>query len=258
MEQIESNTQISLSNQSTTTLSLSNRQRDAVEFLKLYAPIKQNFYCTQGKERIFVGTAPKLSEVSEQYGYKTAIAWLKTQIGDLNNQLGYKYKMDIQQIDDCSSLILERHSGLKVTELMYFFRSMKAGDYGEYYGTCNMTNILQGLNKFYDIRNNQLKNIYDKEKEDARNERERKRKASGLLAAAEYLNFLYDCKESEDGAQRILEYFAKNDIKVFDKDFPNGRMPTLAECEPTHLIKLAEEREQLMKGNEVQGTKKRL
>lgn len=248
-----------MKNQSSTTLSLSNKQQDTVEFLKLYAPNKQNFYCTQGKERIFVGTAPKLSEVSEQYDYKTAVAWLKAQIGDLNNQLGYKYKMDVQQIDDCASLILERHGGLKVTELMFFFRGMKFGDYGEFYGTCNMNSIMVGLNKFYQVRAEQLKTIYDKEKEETKKENERKRRENGLFEAEEYRNFLYDCKEHEGGAERIREYFIEHGVKVTDLEHPAGRTPTLAECDPARLIRFAEEREQLIKEvYEVQGAKKRL
>lgn len=212
----------------------------------------QNYYCTQGKDRIFVGSALKLSEVSEQYGYKTAMSWLTAQIVDLNNQLGYKWKMDVQQVEDCCSLILERHGGLKVTELMFFFRGMKFGDYGEYYGTVNMNAIMTGLNKFYQVRAEQLSNIYEKEKEATRKENDRKRKETGLMAAAEYKNWLYDCWQREDGAEVIREYLIEHKVLVFDKDNPNGREPTLAECDPERLIAIAEKRERLMRGEKLE------
>ena len=155
----------------------------------------QNYYCTQGKDRIYTGTAPMLKEVNEQYGYQTAMSWLAIQIGDLNSQLGYKWQMDVRQIDDCASLILERHGGLKVTELMAFFRGMKMGDYGEFYGTVNMNAVMMGLNKFYTVRNKQLEKIYKQRDEEAKQAKERKRQSSGLMAAEEYKNFLYDCKD---------------------------------------------------------------
>ena len=231
--------------------------RNAAEFLEAFNPSMQNYYCTQGKDRIYVGTAPMLKEVNEQYGYQTAMSWLAIQIGDLNSQLGYKWQMDMRQIDDCASLILERHGALKVTELMAFFRGMKCGDYGEFYGTVNMNAIMMGLNKFYTVRNRQLEQIYKKRDEEAKKARERKRRESGLMAAEEYKSFLYDCKERADGAEVIREYLIEHRVVVTDKDHPRGRFPTLEECDPDRLIRLAEEREMRMQGLSAkeQGTK---
>ena len=130
---------------------------------------------------------------------------------------------------------------------MFFFRGMKFGDYGEYYGTVNMNAIMVGLNKFYQVRAEQLSTIYDKEKEETKQENERKRRETGLMASEEYRNFLYDCKENGGGAQRIREYFAEHNVTIMDKDYPNGRLPTLEECNPDVLIQLAEERERLMR-----------
>jgi hypothetical protein len=222
--------------------------RNAAEFLEAFNPSMQNYYCTQGKDRIYTGTAPMLKEVNEQYGYQTAMSWLAIQIGDLNSQLGYKWQMDVRQIDDCASLILERHGGLKVTELMAFFRGMKMGDYGEFYGTVNMNAIMMGLNKFYTVRNRQLEKIYKQRDEEAKQAKERKRQSSGLMAAEEYKNFLYDCKMREDGAEVIRERLIEKKVVVTDKDHPRGRFPTLEECDPDRLIRLAEEREMRMQG----------
>lgn len=224
------------------------RVKDAAEFLEAYNPSRQNYYCTQGKDRIWTGTAPMLKEVNERYGYQTAMSWLAIQLGDLNSQLGYKWQMDVRQIDDCASLILERHGGLKVTELMAFFRGMKMGDYGEFYGTVNMNAVMMGLNKFYSVRNSQLGKIYDKKKEEAKKGNERRRKESGLMAAEEYRNFLYDCKEHGNGAERIREYLIEHRVLVTDGEHPRGRYPTLEECDPDRLIRLAEERQAVMEG----------
>ena len=220
--------------------------RNAAEFLETFNPSRQNYYCTQGKDRIYTGTAPMLKEVNEQFGYDTAMSWLSIQIGDVNRQLGYKYMMDVRQIDDCASLILERHGGLKVTELMAFFRGMKMGDYGEFYGTVNMNAVMTSLNKFYTVRNKQLEKIYDNEKDEVKKVKERKRKDSGLMAAEEYRNFLYDCKENGGGAERIREYLIEHGVKVTDGEHPCGRYPTLEECDPDRLIAMAEERERMM------------
>ena len=220
--------------------------RNAAEFLEAYNPSRQNYYCTQGGDRIYTGTAPMLKEVNEQYGYQTAMSWLYIQLNDMNTQLGYKWQMDTRQIEDCASLILERHGGLKVTELMAFFRGMKMGDYGEFYGSMNMNAVMMSLNKFYTVRNRQLENIYKKGDEEARKEREQKRKTSGLLAAEEYRNFLYDCKERGDGAQIIREYLIEHRVLVTDAEHPRGRYPTLEECEPDRLIAMAEERERMI------------
>lgn len=221
--------------------------RNAAEFLEAYNPSRQNYYCTQGGDRIYTGTAPMLKEVNEQYGYQTAMSWLYIQLNDMNTQLGYKWQMDTRQIEDCASLILERHGSLKVTELMAFFRGMKMGDYGEFYGTMNMNAVMMGLNKFYTIRNKQLEAIYGKEKVDARKTKERKRKESGLMAAEEYRNFLYDCKENGGGAERIREYLIEHRVLVTDGEHPRGRFPTLEECDPDRLIAMAEEREAMIR-----------
>ena len=135
---------------------------------------------------------------------------------------------------------------MKVTELMAFFRGMKMGDFGEFYGTVNMNAVMTSLNKFYTVRNKQLEKIYDNEKDEVKKVKERERKDSGLMAAEEYRNFLYDCKENGGGAERIREYLIEHGVKVTDGEHPCGRYPTLEECDPDRLIAMAEERERMM------------
>lgn len=135
---------------------------------------------------------------------------------------------------------------------MFFFRGLKIGDYGELYGYINTSKVLKALKEFYATRNDELSRIYEKEKEATRKENDRKRRETGLMAAAEYKNWLYDCWQREDGAEVIREYLIEHKVLVFDKDNPNGREPTLAECDPERLIAIAEKRERLMRGEKLE------
>lgn len=200
-----------------------------------------------------------LREVSEQRGYNVAMAWLEAQLHDLNNQLGTKWKMDVKQLNDCASLILERHNTLKITELMFFFRGCKCGDFGEFYGTVDIASIMKGLKKFYDVRNGELARLH-KEQSDAEKERKRKeadaelRKISGDSAEV-YKQFLYECCEV-GGAQRVYEYLRSHGVKV-DIGTKDEHYVKPEECDPMRLIRLAEERERMMMSEGLNGLAKR-
>lgn len=171
------------------TSSLPTKSLNKDEFLMKYNPSEQNRYCVQFRDRCFVGNAPKLYEVSNTYGFNVTLSWLEAQLHDLNESVGAKVKLTLQQINDCACLIMERHSTLKTTELMFFFRGMKCGDFGEFYGVVDLQKIMSSLNKFYKLRADELARIY-KAREDEEKRKKRERDAKHNLSAEAYLEWL--------------------------------------------------------------------
>jgi hypothetical protein len=101
---------------------------------------------------MFYGSAPKLSDVAEQYGDNVAKSWLQVQLADLNEFSGAQTKMTPRQIDQVAGLILENHSNYKLTELMVFFHDYKSGKYGTFYGAVDPLRIMEALRDFWRVQ----------------------------------------------------------------------------------------------------------
>ena len=120
-------------------------------FLTLFNPSKQVAY-TRDIDRAFRGNAPSLGLIAKAFGNGARDTWIDIQLTELAAFSGCKDKLTDHQVQGLIDIIAEEYCYLKVTELMYFFRKFKAGEYGKFYGTVDPITITCALKEFCDDR----------------------------------------------------------------------------------------------------------
>lgn len=134
-------------------------------FLTLFNPSKQVAY-TRDLAKAFQGNAPSLGIIAKAFGNSARDTWLDIQLTELAAFSGCKDKMTDHQVQALIDIISEEYSYLKVTELMYFFRKFKAGEYGKFYGAVDPITITCALKEFCDDRRSILRRLEQHEKEE--------------------------------------------------------------------------------------------
>lgn len=125
------------------------------EFEKTYSVMNLVRY-TENRERCFFGNAPTLSEINKAYGSHSAQQWLVYFLGNFSEYAGARRKLSVMQISELSELIASEYYYLKVTELMLFFRGLKAGEYSTFYGSVDPLVIMDALHEFERLRNDAI------------------------------------------------------------------------------------------------------
>lgn len=133
-------------------------------FLALFNPSKQVEY-TQDLAKAFRGTAPSLGLIAKAFGRCARDTWLDIQLSELAAFSGCKDKLTDHQVQRLIDIIAAEYSYLKVTELMYFFRKFKAGEYGKFYTAVDPITITCALREFSADRRTILKRLEKTEKE---------------------------------------------------------------------------------------------
>lgn len=130
----------------------------------MFNPDAQERLCSD-REDCLSGDYPTLAEVSGVWGAGTAKAWLVPQLIDLSEYCGCREKMSVRMLEQCASVIVTEYPWLKVSEYMLFFHRMKAGRYGEFYGSVDPQRITTSLRRFIAERNEMLAAIERRERE---------------------------------------------------------------------------------------------
>lgn len=125
--------------------------RNEDNFLSCFNPGRQ-VALTKDIASAFLGNAPSLGLVATAFGEDARDNWLDIQITELAAFSGCKDKLTDHQIQSLIDIVAEEYSYLKVTEIMYFFRKFKAGDYGKFYGTVDPLTITCALKEFCNDR----------------------------------------------------------------------------------------------------------
>lgn len=123
-----------------------NRYGDVGAFQKTFGVANQIRY-TADALRCVTGTAPTIAQVEQAYGHAAALDWLTFQIADLSEYFGGG-KITVGQIDQLTQIMAQECRGQKVTALMLFFRRVKTGRYGQFYGSVDPMRIMDYYRQF--------------------------------------------------------------------------------------------------------------
>ena len=134
-----------------------------------YAPNKQSWLC-RDKELCYFGKSPTLAELNSKYNKVAAQMWLIPQIDDVSEFSNCKKILSAEQIRSCADMIAAEYYYLKITELMLFFYKLKAGEYGQFYGSVSPMVIMCSLRQFMKERNDVIFQHESKEREKERQE----------------------------------------------------------------------------------------
>lgn len=134
-------------------------------FCKPDAPIQRQHYGP-----LITGDYPTMLEINAAYGNCEASRIVYAFLTNFAIYCGGKDMLTDSQRKQCANIIVETYPWLKITEIIIFFHRLKAGHYGHFYGNQDPIFITEALKVFLDYR----KAIYDKEKTERLNEKDRK------------------------------------------------------------------------------------
>lgn len=112
-----------------------------------YNPAHQYAITPDNEEDCWFGKHPTLAEVRRDYGDNAPVMWLVAQLYELCEYTGVR-KMSADQTEAVARVIASEFFYLKLTELMLFFKRLKAGRYGRFYGTVDTMQITTSLQDF--------------------------------------------------------------------------------------------------------------
>ena len=137
------------------TLDIKQRYGDASNFMLVFNKNIQQLTAAN-PERAYTGTAPSFTLVCCTYNKQVLITWIMAQLENLNDFVGVAQKMNLMQMEELAQIIAVDYHYLKVTEFHLFLHRMKAGWYGEFYGTIDPLKITNGLLQFSKERVNEI------------------------------------------------------------------------------------------------------
>lgn len=126
-----------------------------MRFLSEFNPDRQCDICTSYSNAV-LGQYPTLAQVRIAYGENMPSAWLVPQLVDLSEFCGCRDKINDTQMRQLAKMISQDFYYLKISELMLFFRWMKSGKYGHFYGSVDPMRIMCALREFLSERNDIL------------------------------------------------------------------------------------------------------
>lgn len=107
----------------------------------------------ENEDRAVMGNAPMLCTIDAAYGEGSAAQWLIPQLIDMCAAVGVKTKLDDGQLKQLATMIRDEFGYLKATEVMLFLWRLKAGHYGEFFGSVDIQRVMRALRgKFTDER----------------------------------------------------------------------------------------------------------
>lgn len=136
----------------------------AKDFLVAVNPTQQSVLY-KNIHNCYFGNYPTLGELNGTYTPNTAQAWLVPQLVDLSEYCGVKEKFTTNQLNQCSDIIANDYSYLKVSEIMLFFARLKRCCYGRFYGSIDPLIIIEALKKFCRERGEEYEKYYKEEDE---------------------------------------------------------------------------------------------
>ena len=112
---------------------VANSWVDFKSFMDLYSPQRIPRYVSTGLRGMYLGKAPRLSDVAAHYGDANCRIWLSTMVEAIVRFAGLtgRFNTDLGVLSD---MILCRFPTLKVTEVMHFVYLCQCGEYESFYG----------------------------------------------------------------------------------------------------------------------------
>lgn len=134
-------------NLSQTAIAVRNRYGDVVAFQRTFGVANQIRF-TDDARRCVLGNAPTLLQVGITYGDTAVVDWFTYQLADLSEYFGGRDKITIGQVDELSRLMAQECRHMKITAMMLFFRRVKTGRYGKFYGAVDPIQIMDYYREF--------------------------------------------------------------------------------------------------------------
>ena len=128
--------------------------------------------CAMHIEKSLMGNVPTIRQLMYAYQMEQVQVWLIAHLEDLNEYVGVKSKMSMNQMRELANMLIVRGQYLKASEVLLFFHKLKGGDFGSFYGTVDPQVVGESFLAFMKWRSQELTKLHYKQ---AQEEQERKR-----------------------------------------------------------------------------------
>lgn len=133
------------------TLQLWNKGFNWEQTAKLFSPSSLQVFNLG--DACFFGKFPTLGTLTRVYGLRPVQSLLAIYLMELNNYSNSSSPMNKEQIKQAAEMFVTDYPYLKVTELMWFFKAVKKGEFGEFYGSISPIKLGCMMQDFLKVRN---------------------------------------------------------------------------------------------------------
>lgn len=147
---------------------------------------------------------PTLKVVCAAIGENNMRTWFKIQFDGLCVFVE-KCDMSEEQMGELSMMIVKEYGHLRLAEVLIFFAELKAGNYGECYGTMGPTYIMTAMKKFIKHRG-QAMHDYKVEQDKLRREQEEKERKGNTWNFNEFLEHRDRAKKGDPEEKKIFTH----------------------------------------------------
>ena len=134
---------------------------DAHGFALTFNPSVQ-VKCALNIERSLMGNAPTIRQLLYTYELPHLQVWIMAHLQDLNEYVGVKNKMNINQMKELAQMIIVNSQYLMASEILLFFYKLKGGDFGGFYGAIDPLKVGEQLQAFKQWRSQELTRLKHK------------------------------------------------------------------------------------------------
>ena len=89
-----------------------------------------------------------ITKVRLALGVDSANVWLMAQLENLNDFVNVSVKMNVSQMQELAGIIITEYGHFRAAEILVFFHRLKAGEYGQFYGSVDPLLVAAALNQY--------------------------------------------------------------------------------------------------------------
>lgn len=102
---------------------------------------------------------PTIRVLADAYDEDTYVMWMKAQFIKINEFIGTKEKLSVEQMEELALQILYEYSYLNLFEIILFCGRLRSGEYEDFYGSIDPMLVLKSLKSFCADRRSDLDRI---------------------------------------------------------------------------------------------------
>lgn len=165
---------------------------------------------------------PTLGELQRTHGEELTEGYICVWLAFIQDMAGVKNKMNNNQIQLCSQMVLEKYKFLKIADLNLISKIVIRGDFGQFFENISIPKVLDWFNQYSEQRSEEARMISNHYNETGQTEVNAKETVKLLVEMGvinqEMIDSIGNSKNKEEDFRKFsAEYHAKKLIENNDK-----------------------------------------